>query len=357
MRLLEALLDFVNYEMEECEHIPIKAHWKDTDGTSQQLVIETKLRALQELTQKDRYEGELSVDQIRESINRMKDFLKILSDFRFHERGSDIWNFSLSLWSKDKTENLKKFQKKWEENRPDKSKREIPKAKDPGVQRDKSIIENKIGEVVKGFSLANVQIFPSSDHHTAIECLKKSFDLSNRLRAYSISLNFLWNEEYFECFKERVISDSLSDVKLCFANPFSPESLLRLSHEGGQPVGLSGIQYRLKQKFIQLESQINDSSRFAVRLFEHYPTYTMLNFDREFYVYLYPFKSRGNTSPTFYWQGESEASAFFQEQFESIWADARPAKQVFSENPNLDEINDVSRVYEGYTINLSVQKG
>ncbi|MBD2168106.1 hypothetical protein H6G04_27350 [Calothrix membranacea FACHB-236] len=53
-------------------------------------------------------------EQIREALNLLKDFLKILEDNRIHTQGSDDWHFSLKLWSRDKEKNLKQFDEVWE---------------------------------------------------------------------------------------------------------------------------------------------------------------------------------------------------------------------------------------------------
>ncbi|HEY9605024.1 MAG TPA: hypothetical protein V6C85_25695, partial [Allocoleopsis sp.] len=45
-RLLEALLAYANYELENCEHLPIKFNWHKEN----ELVVETQVRFLEELT-------------------------------------------------------------------------------------------------------------------------------------------------------------------------------------------------------------------------------------------------------------------------------------------------------------------
>lgn len=342
-RLLEAILDFVNYDLDGCDHIYLEFRWENKGSTSPLLFVKTKLRALEELTHHDRYEGQLTRNQIRESLHRMKDFLKILNDNRLHQRGSEIWEFSLTLWSNNKSENLNKFEQKWEESRP-------PKSKQPHGEAPK-----QQAETFRENSLLKARVFPRSDHHQTTECLKHSLETSRKLHLYSIAFNFLWTEDYFHTLERRVISGELSQVRLCLANVSSPEILLRFNHEKNQTMGIGGLEYRIKEKFLPLEREIDDRSRFEVRLFEHYPTYAMLNFDNDIYVYLYPFKKLGNSSPTFYWKGESEASTFFHEQFENIWAASKPASQVYAEIKQQNERTSVLQ-YENYTIKISVQK-
>ncbi len=121
-RLFESILDFVQYELEGCEHLNLKFSWTNKSNATPRLVIQTTLRALEELSRKDRYQGKLNKAQIREALNRMENFLEILEDLRVHHRGSEDWHFTLTLWSRDKVTNLKQFEAEWERRRPLKSK-------------------------------------------------------------------------------------------------------------------------------------------------------------------------------------------------------------------------------------------
>ena len=124
LRLLEALLCFVNYELDECDHLDIKFRWQGEDSATPKLLIKTKLRALEELTKKDNHQGSLTKTQIREALSRMQKFLGILEDNRVQKKGSEEWNFTLSLWSKETAKNLVQFEQNWENKRPEKSKRQ-----------------------------------------------------------------------------------------------------------------------------------------------------------------------------------------------------------------------------------------
>ncbi|QIR41252.1 hypothetical protein HCG51_05095 [Tolypothrix sp. PCC 7910] len=83
--------------------------------------MKTTLVALELLTLKDEYPGKLTKTQIREALNLLKDFVKILEDNRIQTQGSDEWHFTLKLWSKDKEKNLKRFDKVWQSNKSQKS--------------------------------------------------------------------------------------------------------------------------------------------------------------------------------------------------------------------------------------------
>ena len=123
-RLLEALLYFVHHELDGCDYIDLRFNWQDKDSIDPRLLVMTKLRALQELTQKDRYDESLTKPQVREALHLMEDFLGILEDHRVQERGSEDWHFTLRLWSSNTAENLRQFEAEWERLRPEKSKKQ-----------------------------------------------------------------------------------------------------------------------------------------------------------------------------------------------------------------------------------------
>lgn len=126
-RLLEALLDFANWEFEqEIKNYPNKwqssFNWQTEDSANPKLIIKTTLKELEYLTAKDKYPDKLTKPQIREALSLLKDFLEILEDNRTQTKGVDIWHFTLKLWSKDKKKNLDQFEQAWETSRPEKSK-------------------------------------------------------------------------------------------------------------------------------------------------------------------------------------------------------------------------------------------
>ncbi|MEH1902218.1 MAG: NB-ARC domain-containing protein [Nostoc sp.] len=120
-RLLEALLCFADKEFED-SNFKIKYDWKEEDSANPKLTVQTTLVTLEFLTQKDKYPGKLTKAQIREALNLLKDFLKILEDCRIQTQGFEDWHFILKLWSRDREKNLKRFDETWENSRPKKSK-------------------------------------------------------------------------------------------------------------------------------------------------------------------------------------------------------------------------------------------
>jgi hypothetical protein len=109
--LLEVLLSYANDELEGTEQLrsDLKVNWQ----TEKQLVVRTKLITLETLTTKDERSGKLTKEQIRDAINHLKNYLQILADNRESPRGSEDWHFTLELWSKDKEENLRRFDAEW----------------------------------------------------------------------------------------------------------------------------------------------------------------------------------------------------------------------------------------------------
>ncbi len=93
-RLLEALLAYANDELEDGAYLDIKYRWQSEN----QLVVETKVRVLEELTALDQYPDKLTKEQIKESLQLLRKFLEILQDNRAATQGSEDWHFTLKLW-------------------------------------------------------------------------------------------------------------------------------------------------------------------------------------------------------------------------------------------------------------------
>jgi len=117
-RLLKVLLAYANDELENSNHLQIQVNWQ----TDKQLIVETKVRMLEELTALDPYNGKLDNDDIKEALHRLID-LKILKDNRIKTQGADDWRFTLELWYKrhDQQANLRRFDEEWESRRSEKS--------------------------------------------------------------------------------------------------------------------------------------------------------------------------------------------------------------------------------------------
>ncbi|MEH2251004.1 NB-ARC domain-containing protein, partial [Nostoc sp.] len=203
-RLLEALLCFADGEFED-GGFKIEYHWKEEDSANPKLIVQTTLIALESLTQKDKYPGKLTKVQIREALNLLKDFLKILEDNRLQTQGADNWHFTLKLWSKDREKNLKRFDEGWENNRPKKSKAENPS---PNLSRQML----QVGEAAQrtgsptGREALN---FPPSLQGKGVRGLGHA----NIFQAPPLPTHFVERPEYSEDLKTRLLNGSSSDSR------------------------------------------------------------------------------------------------------------------------------------------------
>ena len=76
MRVLEALLQNANQELDELGNSYVSCRWQDAIQPPQ-LVVQTTLRALQEICNFSDQSNPLTKTQIRESLQRLNDFLGI----------------------------------------------------------------------------------------------------------------------------------------------------------------------------------------------------------------------------------------------------------------------------------------
>lgn len=119
--LLFALLDFANDSLEahetEVDRLrgQIETQWQSSD----RLVVRTKLRYLQTLSNLVNPEASLSLPQIKTTLKHLTDFLKILEDNRTITRGSENWHFTLTFWGDrwDREYNLHCFEQAWQGHR------------------------------------------------------------------------------------------------------------------------------------------------------------------------------------------------------------------------------------------------
>ena len=316
-QLVEALIDLANNKNKNIKSL--KCEWNNKDDASFNLVVETTLTALEELTKNIK----LTKTQIRVGlIEHLEKDLKILEDDRKSKRGSKNWKFTLKLWSKNKQENLMMLNKKWEEEHPHTTK----------------------------ISQPMFNIFPRSTDKETMTSLKNSLNSSNEIKIYSLGCNFFWRDRdnNLEILKKRIKSKELSTVRICLANPYSPEILLRLIHEKNQLRGLHDIEDDLWENFYPLAE--NYPEQVQLKLFEHYPTYAMLIFDKQIYVYLYPFKKLGNSSPTFYWGKEDEINKFFYEQFEYIWDNSEEVINIWEKIQNKNNSENYTSISKSYKL-------
>ena len=149
-RLLAALLAYVDGDsaaLESHQKPKLEFKWCNDNSAPPKLKIDTTLQALQFLIQ---HWYELSQKppkrQISESLKRLEDFLEILKDDRVQTQGKEDWRFTLTLWSKDPEENLKRFEQEWERRRPEQSRKVLgePETDVDSIEK-KALRENQRG--------------------------------------------------------------------------------------------------------------------------------------------------------------------------------------------------------------------
>ncbi|WP_088241859.1 NACHT domain-containing protein [Calothrix rhizosoleniae] len=140
--LLEALLLYANDELDvdnegvldrlPCSRIAgmrsqIQTRWQ----ANNRLVVRSKVRFLSALTELPADSIGLTATQVKEALNRLADFLEILSDNRPSRSGSENWHFTLHLWHPryQIDANLNKFEQEWELRRHGKTVNQVGKVK------------------------------------------------------------------------------------------------------------------------------------------------------------------------------------------------------------------------------------
>jgi hypothetical protein len=108
--LLNALLKFANYEVDNCENLAIKFSWIN----EKKLKIQAELNALEMLTEKcgQKLESWQIRDALTEYLNEK--FLGILEDHRLNKQGK-IRTFQITFWQRghDILTNLRSFDQEW----------------------------------------------------------------------------------------------------------------------------------------------------------------------------------------------------------------------------------------------------
>ena len=334
INFLEILLGLGSRDIRKKRTDKTQVYWSDLeyDNYFRLIVRKTKLKELARLVNDNSsdHEDDVTTNNIRESIILLRDFLGILTDNRKDNYESGIWNFTLDLCSKNKAEVLLEIDRLWEKKRNNK---------------------HKIKKIKQENSVIKALVFANSDDHKTKEYLKRDLEKAQDIKLYSIGLNWLWDEKIFALLKKRVIDDTNLKVKICLANVSSPEIILRFSREGEHSVGIKGLQERINKKFLILEKKVDDLSRFAVKLFDHYPTNAMLIFDNHIYTHCYPpINTLGNDAPIFYWEDGSEASSFYHNQFNNVWNNSKLASEVYKRNNKLSNCKELK--HDDYKVEI-----
>ena len=131
LSLLLALLDYGNDELVVEDETALERlrsqltlHW----ATDRQLIVRTKIRNLETLTQLAPGDQPLATAQVKAALHHLEHHVGLLEDNRTSRRGSDTWHFTLHLWHhrRDRAAIITRFHEVWEQQRSAASKRQTP---------------------------------------------------------------------------------------------------------------------------------------------------------------------------------------------------------------------------------------
>jgi len=123
---LAALLDYANNQLkvEENSLRVLRGNLETKWQSEIRLLVRTQVRSLETLTRLVYPTNPLNSQNVKEVLNRLKDFLAILEDNRFSPAGSHTWEFTINLWHPrhQREANLQTLETEWENRRSLKSK-------------------------------------------------------------------------------------------------------------------------------------------------------------------------------------------------------------------------------------------
>ena len=169
--------------------------------------------------------------------------------------------------------------------------------------------------------------YPYSQHPDFFQKVETLIGDSSQITMIAIGLNVMWQKHLLEKVIERARKPGVK-VTMCIANPYSPLVQERWIEEmqGIEPqFGLFGSRHAVEDMVARL-----DGEPVELKLFSNYPTFAVLVFDDDVFVYPYAYKLIGNFSPIFHFQrqGDSREVEFFMEHAQRVVADASPARDI-----------------------------
>lgn len=216
------------------------------------------------------------------------------------------------------------------------------------------IREERNGDIRKKTARASksflVKTYPRSQHPAFFAEVERLVPRAAEITLIATGLNLIWEKRIVDILIERAKAGR-ARITICMGNPFNPHVLDRLIEEEttGEraPVGRDGI-VRNVQALIQRLDLEGNPPGFSVCLFEHYPTFATLMFDKDIFVYPYAYQLLGNASPILHFCNDgSEEAKFFISNAERIIRDAVPARDVVAAHTN-------SRHYSGEWIAAAI---
>ncbi|MHC5751291.1 MAG: NB-ARC domain-containing protein, partial [Nostoc sp.] len=152
---------------------------------------------------------------IREALNSLKDFVKILEDNRTQTKGSDEWHFTLKLWSRDKERNLKRFDEVWQSNRPNKSKvleanfqKEESKVQDLTAINKSQPLINQVTKNYQGLNIKGGNSTITNPTFVTNQIVNPIQQAGKPLQAPPLPAHFVKRPEYSDDLKTRLLTDN-----------------------------------------------------------------------------------------------------------------------------------------------------
>lgn len=161
----------------------------------------------------------------------------------------------------------------------------------------------------------NTTIYKNSDNPDFSKLFEERLQKADQIVMIGTGFNILQREDLRALLAERLRGKC--HIEIYAANPFSPNVQTRLiEEETGE------IKPRIRKagliswlgELLSLKNQLQDKSKFILRLFPFYPTYAMFIFDeRDYFYYPYGYVQLGTLSPVVHYSAKnSEHQAMIQ---------------------------------------------
>lgn len=127
----------------------------------------------------------------------------------------------------------------------------------------------------------------------------------------------------------------VANITILLGNPFSESIMCRYQTDEPQnyEAGPEGIRRRLFYLYsLKKQMSADLQNKFTVKVFDNYPTISVLQLDRDVYSSVYGYKLRGNDCPKVHADIKGEYGKFLLNHFEQIEKDAMPLEDWVSAN-------------------------
>jgi len=156
---------------------------------------------------------------------------------------------------------------------------------------------------------------------------------SKKITLIAIGLNLLWEDQILETLLKATKDGT--EVTICIANPLSPHVSNRLVEEQMRNNPLSNSLEQTIKNLLKKFANLGPRSNYKITLFNNYPTFATLIFDKDIYVYPYAYAISGNFSPIFHYKDDnSKIAEFFTSNAKKIIEDSIPATDIISFKQN-----------------------